>query len=177
MPSSQQKPPAESAKIEEVDDHEDDDDVTKSDQEGEDHTPAEGGKKKRKRKGKGKVTQALNNVIATATGGKDKDKIPQVLVDTVVQAVNAQGGVIRDDEPPAAGPSTSKVVATAGAKKPVTEEEVRKALEILKAVDVLQGKTGLGGKNAKEMGEYKVRTQRPPLDRDLRHLTIFFITI
>ncbi|KAG9048700.1 glycylpeptide N-tetradecanoyltransferase [Tulasnella sp. UAMH 9824] len=162
MPSDQQKKPAESAKIEEVDDHEDDDEVTKSDQEGgEDHAPAEGGKKKRKRKGKGKVTQVLNNVISTATGGKDKDKIPQVLVDTVVQAVNAQGGVIRDDEPPAAGPSTSKVVATAGAKKPVTEEEVRKALEIIKAVDVLQGKTGLGGKNAKEMGEYKFWKTQP----------------
>ncbi|KAG8984347.1 glycylpeptide N-tetradecanoyltransferase, partial [Tulasnella sp. 427] len=115
-------------------------------------------KKKRKRKGKGKVVQALNNVISNV--GSGKDKIPQALVDTVVQAVNAQGGVIRDDEPPAAGPSTSTAVAV-GEKKPVTEEEVRKALEILKAVDVLQGKTGLGGKNAKEMGEYKFWKTQP----------------
>ncbi|KAG9048699.1 glycylpeptide N-tetradecanoyltransferase [Tulasnella sp. UAMH 9824] len=161
MPSDEQKQPAKSGKVEEVDDREEDDEVAKSDLEGgEDHAPTEGGKKKRKRKGKGKVTQALNNVISTATGGKGKDKIPQVLVDAVVQAVNAQGGVVRDDLADA-GPSTSTVVAAPSGRKPVTDEEARKALEISKAVDVLQGKTGIGGKNAKEMGEYKFWKTQP----------------
>ncbi|KAG8931162.1 glycylpeptide N-tetradecanoyltransferase [Tulasnella sp. 417] len=161
MPSDERKQPAKSAKIEEVDDHEEDDEVTKSEAEGgEDHRPGEASKKKRRQKGKGKIAQALSNVISTAGGGKDKDNISQGLVDTVVQAANAQGGIVKDDLPDT-GPSTSKIVAAPGAKKLVTEEEVRKALEILKAVDVLQGKTGLGGKNAKEMGEYKFWKTQP----------------
>ncbi|KAG8906228.1 hypothetical protein FRC00_012738, partial [Tulasnella sp. 408] len=62
MPSDEQKQPAKSGKVEEIDDREEDDGVTKSDLEGgEDPAPVEGGKKKRKRKGKGQVTQALNN--------------------------------------------------------------------------------------------------------------------
>lgn len=170
MPSDEQKQSAKSGKVEEVDDPEEDDENTKWDLEGgEDPAPVEGGKKKRKRKGKGKVTQALNNVISAASGGKGKDKLPQPLVDTVVQLVNSEGGVVRDDLPDA-GPSTSKIVAAPGEKKIVTEDEVRKILEALKVAEVLQGKTGLGGKNAKDMGEYKVRVGCQCPDQELRHL-------
>lgn len=40
--------------------------------------------------------------------------------------------------------------------KNVDEEEVRKALQAMKVMDMLKGKTGLGGKNAKDLGEHKV---------------------
>lgn len=132
----------------EADEHDDVDEGKSEDEQPE--STAAGKKKARRHRKKSKAVEALNNVIS---GGKKQ--LPQALVDHVVDAVNAQGGVVRDDdEIPAASTST----AVAGTKKPVTEEEVRKALEILKAVDVMQGKTGLGGKNQKEMGEHKVRS-------------------
>ena len=85
-----------------------------------------------------------------------RDAIPQDLVDIVRDAVNTEGGLVEEEEEPAAGPSTG------GEQKPATDEQIRKALETLKIVDMLQGKTGLGGKNKKEMGEYKVRRPHTP---------------
>ncbi|KAG8738733.1 glycylpeptide N-tetradecanoyltransferase [Ceratobasidium sp. 414] len=39
--------------------------------------------------------------------------------------------------------------------KEVDEDEVLKALKAMKIIEMLQGKTGIGGKNAKDMGEHK----------------------
>lgn len=115
-----------------------------------DPTSSTSAKKGRRRKAKKVVGDAMNKLLSV--GKNDSQQVPQDLIDRVVDAVNADGGVIREED--AAGPSSSTAVV--GEKKPVTEEEVRKAMEILKVVDMLQGKTGLGGKNKKEMGEYKV---------------------
>lgn len=67
------------------------------------------------------------------------DAIPQELVDHVVKEIQVKHG--------AGAPGTD-------------EPHVRMALDRLRVMDVLRGKTGIGGKNRKEMGEHKVR-KRP----------------
>ncbi|KAG8932344.1 glycylpeptide N-tetradecanoyltransferase [Tulasnella sp. 418] len=98
-----------------------------------------GSSSKKKKKKKGKAVQAINNVLASASGSKD---ISDKLVAHVTEQVKADN------------PNNEEV-------RQISEEEVRKALQILKAVDVMQGKTGLGGKNAKDMGEYKFWKTQP----------------
>lgn len=44
--------------------------------------------------------------------------------------------------------------------KEINEEEVRKAFKALQVMEMLQGKTGIGGKNAKDLGEHKVSSVR-----------------
>lgn len=137
------------------DDHHNADIKSDGDDGGDDSAAAaEGKKRKRKRGPKAKAAQVVNNLLS-----KKDPKMPQELVDTVMQAVNADGGVVRDEDVgmvlASPGVASSSKTTAVGEKKPVSEEEVRKALEILKAVDLLQGKTGIGGKNKKDMGEFK----------------------
>ena len=90
-------------------------------------TPSSSKKKKKKRS---KALKALN---ALRPGGKDE--IPDELVNTVLQKVREEGGEVAQAD-----------AAT-----------VRLALEQMKIKDVIQGKTGVGGKNKKDMGNHKVR--------------------
>jgi len=88
--------------------------------------------KKKSKKKKGKTIQALSNLISTNKDASGSS-IPQELVDHVQERVKLETE-----------------------HKSVSEEEVRKALQMLKAMDVLEGKSGVGGKNRKDMGEHKV---------------------
>jgi glycylpeptide N-tetradecanoyltransferase len=98
---------------------------------------AAGGSKKKKKNQK--KMKALKALIKAKTGGDDQ--LPQALVDEVLMRArqgSAPGG------------------------EAVDEETVRQTMEQLKVMDVLKGKTGLGGKNKKEMGEHKVGCAVPP---------------
>jgi len=86
-----------------------------------------GASSKKKKKKKSRAARALAAL-------RPKDKLNEAIVDQVMQKV---GG--REDQPE------------------VDREDVRKAIEEMKLVDVLKGKAGLGGKNRKDMGEHKVR--------------------
>jgi glycylpeptide N-tetradecanoyltransferase len=89
----------------------------------------------KKRKKKSKAARALNAL-------RGKQEIPQELVDRVVDQVKTEQSENAAD---------------------VNEGNVRAALEQLKIMDVIQGKTGVGGKNKKDMGEHKVLiSQLPP---------------
>lgn len=118
----------------------DEEEASDSDSEaaGEDHTPeaststqASSSKKKGKKKAKA-AAKALSSLIK----GKDKDKIPQQLVDEVLARVKQEQGE--------------------GAEG-ADEKTVRLALEQMKIMDVLKGKSGIGGKNKKDTGGHKVR--------------------
>jgi glycylpeptide N-tetradecanoyltransferase len=90
-------------------------------------TPAAGSSSKKKKKKKTKALKALLK--------GDKEKIPQALVNEVLQRAQ--------QDPSAAG-------------EIIDEDTVRHTMEQLKIMEVLKGKAGLGGKNKKEMGEHKV---------------------
>ncbi|GJJ12605.1 hypothetical protein Clacol_006848 [Clathrus columnatus] len=92
------------------------------------------------------ITPTSSNEPSSSTGGKKKKKkkskaikllsalkpqqaVPQAIVDQVMEKVKA-------DDPGNAN---------------VNEDDVRKALDQLKLMDVLKGKTGIGGRNRKEM--------------------------
>jgi hypothetical protein len=81
----------------------------------------------RKKKQKSKAAQVLNAL-------RGKNEVPQELVDRVLDQVKDQQGE---------GSSADS-------------DNVRAVLEQLKIMDVLQGKSGIGGKNKKDMGEHKV---------------------
>lgn len=83
--------------------------------------------KKKKKKKKSKAVRALNAL-------RGKSEIPQGVVDQVLDKVKAHGGAEGADA-----------------------ETVRAALEQMKIMEVMKGKTGIGGKNKKDMGEHKVR--------------------
>jgi glycylpeptide N-tetradecanoyltransferase len=85
-------------------------------------------KKKKKRSKAAKALQAL----------KPGSKIPQALVDEVLEKVRLEQGE---------------------AAEGVNEETVRQALDQMKIMDVLKGKAGIGGKNRKDAGDHKVRPQ------------------
>ncbi|KEP52126.1 glycylpeptide N-tetradecanoyltransferase [Rhizoctonia solani 123E] len=58
---------------------------------------------------------------------------------------------------------TKQVKAQEKDNPDINEEEVKKAFKALQVMEMLQGKTGLGGKNAKDLGEHKFwRTQPVP---------------
>lgn len=82
--------------------------------------------KKKKKKKTSKAVRALNAL-------RGKSEIPQEVVDQVLDKVKAHGGVEGADA-----------------------ETVRAALEQMKIMEVMKGKTGIGGKNKKDMGEHKV---------------------
>jgi glycylpeptide N-tetradecanoyltransferase len=85
---------------------------------------------KKKKKKKSKAARALASLT-----GSGADKIPQKLVDHVLEEAKAQ-------HPEQA--------------HQMNEDEVRRAMELLKVMDVFEGKSGLGGKNKKDVGEHKV---------------------
>lgn len=100
----------------------------------------------------GELDDAADDVLAPAegssSGAKKKKKkksklaklqpsIPQPVLDEVLKRVRDQVG---QDNPDA------------------TEANVREALDQMKLMDYVKGKAGIGGKNKKDMGEYKVRT-------------------
>jgi hypothetical protein len=93
-------------------------------------TPSAQASTTKKKKKKKKVAKALQSLLK----GKDKE-VPQALVDEVLHRVQEEQG------PNAEG---------------ADEQSVRKALEAMKIVDMLQGKSGVGGKNKKDAGDHKV---------------------
>lgn len=100
-------------------------------------TPVAGSSKKSKKKKKSKTAKALSQLTGKGRG----NEIPQAIVDHVMQDVHAKHGADAQG---------------------ADEESIRRTLEQLKLMDVLKGKTGIGGKNKKEMGEYKVSWQECP---------------
>ena len=104
--------------------------------------PSSASSSKKKKKKRSKAAKALN---ALKSVGKGKDVLSDNVVKTVLEKVKAEGGE-----------------AVAGAN----EEMVRLALEQMKIRDVLQGKTGIGGKNKKDTGGHKVRV----CEDDLREI-------
>lgn len=86
---------------------------------------ASGSSIKKKKSKAAKVLSAL----------KGKSKIPDEVVNQVLNKVKAQGSVPEED---------------------LTVENIREVLEQLKIMDVAKGKAGIGGFNKKDMGEHKV---------------------
>ncbi|KZP12580.1 N-myristoyl transferase [Athelia psychrophila] len=87
--------------------------------------------KKKKKKKKSKAVRALNAL-------RGKAEIPQEVVDQVLDKVKLHGGV-----------------------EGLDAENVRTALEQMKIMEVMKGKTGIGGKNKKDMGEHKFWATQP----------------
>lgn len=110
------------------------DDVSDSDSDEQPEQAAEGSaasgsQKKKKKKKKG--AKMLKNLLKGSS-----DKVPQALVNEILQRAKQAPGASAEE---------------------VNEASVREAMEQMKILDVLKGKTGLGGQNKKEMGEHKVR--------------------
>ncbi|KAH8106829.1 N-myristoyl transferase [Cristinia sonorae] len=104
-----------------------------------DHTLPEGStpstSSNKKKKKRSKALKALNSLR-----GGGKDKIPQELVDVVLNKVKTEHG---DTVPDA------------------NEATVRAALEQMKIRDVIEGKSGIGGKNKKDVGTHKFWGTQP----------------
>lgn len=84
---------------------------------------------KKKKKKKSKASRVLNTL-------RSKEQIPQEIVDTVLNKVQVEHG----ENVPG-----------------VDEATVRATLEQLKIMDVMKGKSGIGGINKKDIGDHKVR--------------------
>lgn len=76
-----------------------------------------------------------------AKGNKDANDIPQAVVDHVVSEIRQKHG--------------------SSTTESLDEAHVRMALDKLRIMDVLKGKSGIGGKNRKEMGEHKFWATQP----------------
>ncbi|KAK7693731.1 hypothetical protein QCA50_003303 [Cerrena zonata] len=100
-------------------------------------TPSTSGKSKKKKRSK--AARALN-----ALRGGGKDSVPQEVVDVVLNKVRNEHG---DSVP--------------GGPDAVNEETIRLALQQMKLKEMLQGKTGIGGKNAKDVGAHKFWNTQP----------------
>jgi len=87
---------------------------------------------KKKKKKMSKARKLLNKLKG--------NEVPQVMVDKVLERAKEEGG------PEAQG---------------LDEEKVRMLLEQLQVNDVLQGKSGLGGKNKKDAGDHKFWSTQP----------------
>jgi len=122
----------------------DDNEHDVSDDEGVDTSQAASGPSKKKKK-KSKALNALSGKFGS-------DQIPQELVNRVMDEVKNTGQVADAD---------------------VTEENVRLALEEMKITEVVKGKVGIGGHNAKDMGSHKVRVTCATLQR--HHLTFIAV--
>ena len=96
-------------------------------------TPGAGSSSSTSKKKKKKRSKAAKLLKALKPG---KDEIPQTLVDQVMARVKLEHGEN--------APGTD-------------EEQVRRALEELKIMDVIKGKAGIAGRGKKDMGEHKVR--------------------
>jgi glycylpeptide N-tetradecanoyltransferase len=91
--------------------------------------------KRKKRKKKSKASKALSTVVDKLSGQSGSGDVPEELVHHVYDHVKQEN------------PEDTK---------DLDEENVRRALAALKVMDVIDGKSGLGGKNRKDMGEHKV---------------------
>jgi len=89
---------------------------------------------KKKKKKKSKAKKLINAIRG------NKDEIPQEVVDRVLDKVKADGTVNSAD---------------------LNADNVRQALEQLKIMDVARGKAGIGGHNAKDLGEHKFWKTQP----------------
>ncbi|KAF9454578.1 N-myristoyl transferase [Macrolepiota fuliginosa MF-IS2] len=88
---------------------------------------------KKKKKKKSKVSRALSAL-------KGKSKIPDELVNSVLDRAKAEESIPEGE---------------------LTPDNIRDALEQLKIMDVVQGKVGLGGLNKKDMGAHKFWGTQP----------------
>lgn len=88
------------------------------------------GKKKKKKKSK------ASKALAAIRGAGNDDDLPQEVVDQVMEEIRTQGTLSPEE---------------------LTAENIRDALQQMKILDVVKGKAGVGGINAKDMGEHKVR--------------------
>ncbi|CAA7271621.1 unnamed protein product [Cyclocybe aegerita] len=96
--------------------------------------PSTSTSQKKKKKKKSKAKKLINSLRA-----KD-DEIPQEVVDRVLDKVKTDG-------------ATSSLEINA--------ENIRQALQQMKIMDVVKGKAGPGGLNAKNMGEHKFWATQP----------------
>lgn len=91
--------------------------------------------KKKKKKKKSKASKALNAIVDKVSGRDNEGaNIPDEVVGEVLDRV-------KRENPESKG---------------LDSDEVRRTLAALKIMDVLEGKSGLGGKNRKDMGEHTV---------------------
>ena len=91
--------------------------------------------KKKKKKKKSKAAKALSSIVDKVSGKDESGKnIPRELVEEVLDHMKQEN------------PEESRDLDSEG---------VRKALAALKVMDVIEGKSGLGGKNRKDIGEHK----------------------
>ncbi|KAI0320750.1 N-myristoyl transferase [Amylostereum chailletii] len=95
-------------------------------------TPGASASSRKKKKKRSKVAKALNALKGNS--------VPQVVVDKVVEKVQ------QDHGPNAEG---------------ADEDSIRRLLEQLQINDVIQGKSGLGGKNKKDAGDHKFWATQP----------------
>lgn len=96
--------------------------------------------KKKKKKKKSKAAKALSSIVDKVSGKDETGKnIPRELVDEVLDRVKQEN------------PQESRDLDSEG---------VRRALAALKVMDVIEGKSGLGGKNRKDIGEHKASFQQ-----------------
>ncbi|KAJ2913440.1 hypothetical protein MD484_g6978, partial [Candolleomyces efflorescens] len=93
------------------------------------------GSGKKKKKKKSKAAKFLNKLKRN-----HDEEIPQEVVDTVMEEIRAQGTLSPEE---------------------LTAENIRHALQQMKMLDVVQGKAGVGGINAKDMGEHKFWATQP----------------
>lgn len=110
-----------------------------------DSTPGAGGsssaantdpsKKKKKKKKSNKAVKALGSIVSKVKGKDDGSNIPDELVGEIMNRV-------QQDNPEES--------------KNIDSDEIRRTLAALKIMDVMEGKTGIGGKNKKDIGEHKV---------------------
>ena len=91
--------------------------------------------KKKKKKKKSRASKALNAIVDKVSGRDNEGaNIPDEVVGEVLDRV-------KRENPESKG---------------LDSDEVRRTLAALKIMDVLEGKSGLGGKNRKDMGEHTV---------------------
>ncbi|THH27491.1 hypothetical protein EUX98_g6689 [Antrodiella citrinella] len=114
----------------------DDEESGSEDDEEIDHTLPEASTPSTSNKKKKKQSKAMRALNAL----RGKDNIPQELVDVVLDKVKTEHG---DSLPDA------------------NEANVRAALQQMKIRDVLQGKSGIGGKNKKDVGTHKFWSTQP----------------
>lgn len=110
-----------------------------------DSTPGAGGstsavdtdpsKKKKKKKKSNKAAKALGSLVNKVKGKDDGSNIPDEIVGEIMNRV-------QQDNPEES--------------KNIDSDEIRRTLAALKIMDVMEGKTGFGGKNKKDIGEHKV---------------------
>ncbi|KAF5315749.1 hypothetical protein D9611_004784 [Ephemerocybe angulata] len=98
--------------------------------------PTDGTTSKKKKKKKSKASKLFNKLKGDA---KDEE-LPQEVVEEVMEQIRTQGTLSPEE---------------------LTAENIRKALEEMRILDVVKGRAGIGGINAKDMGEHKFWATQP----------------